>query len=108
MNYTHITQEERYQIYALKKAGFSQSKISETIGRSPSTISRELKRNQGLRGYRPHPVSYTHLDVYKRQMVNSGSFFGRRFFARGSIRLGLCGNFSVAIQAVTVAIMMLT
>ena len=53
MNYTHITQEERYQIYGLKKAGFNQSNISEIIGRSPSTVSRELKRNEGLRGYRP-------------------------------------------------------
>ena len=53
MSYKHIIQEERYQIYALKKAGMSQSKIAEVIGRSPSTISRELKRNMGLRGYRP-------------------------------------------------------
>jgi len=53
MSYTQLTQEERYQIYALKKAGHIQSEIAEIIGRDPGTISRELRRNRGLKGYRP-------------------------------------------------------
>lgn len=53
MNYTHLTREERYQIYALKKAGHTQSEIAKELERSPSTISRELSRNRGGRGYRP-------------------------------------------------------
>ena len=53
MNYTHLTREERYQIYALKKAGHKQSEIAELLERSKSTISRELARNRGGRGYRP-------------------------------------------------------
>ena len=53
MNYTQLTQEERYQIYALKKAGHIQAEIAGVIGRNPGTISRELRRNRGLRGYRP-------------------------------------------------------
>ena len=51
--YTQLTQEERYQIYALKKAGHIQAEIAEIIGRNPGTISRELRRNRGLKGYRP-------------------------------------------------------
>jgi IS30 family transposase len=51
--YTQLTQEERYQIYILKKAEYSQAQIAELLGRDKSTISRELKRNRGLRGYRP-------------------------------------------------------
>lgn len=51
--YTQLTQEERYQIYALRKAGHTQNEIAETLGRDPSTISRELRRNKGLKGYRP-------------------------------------------------------
>lgn len=51
--YTQLTQEERYQIYALMKAGHSQTEIARILGRSKSTISRELCRNKGLRGYRP-------------------------------------------------------
>jgi len=53
MNYKQLTQEERYQIYALKKAGMSQKEIADELKRSPSSISRELKRNKGLKGYRP-------------------------------------------------------
>jgi len=53
MSYTQLTQEERYQIHALMKAGHSQTEIAELIGRHKSTISRELRRNKGLRGYRP-------------------------------------------------------
>ncbi|MDE2117793.1 MAG: IS30 family transposase [Betaproteobacteria bacterium] len=53
MNYTHLTREERYQIYALKKAGHKQSEIATVLNRSASTISRELSRNTGRRGYRP-------------------------------------------------------
>ena len=53
MKYHQITQEERYQIYALKKEGLSQTAIAKNLLRNKSTISRELKRNKGLRGYRP-------------------------------------------------------
>jgi transposase, IS30 family len=48
-----LDQEERYQIYAMKRAGFSQKTIADELMRSPSTICREIKRNTGERGYRP-------------------------------------------------------
>lgn len=51
--YIQLTQEQRYQISAYKKAGYNQSEIARLIGVNKSTISRELKRNRGLRGYRP-------------------------------------------------------
>lgn len=53
MNYYQLTENERYQIYIMKQAGHTQQYIATMLGRSPSTISRELARNQGLRGYRP-------------------------------------------------------
>ena len=53
MKYTQLTQEERYQIHALMKAGHNQTEIASVLGRHKSTISREQKRNRGLRGYRP-------------------------------------------------------
>ena len=52
-SYTQLTQEQRYQIYALKKTGHFPSEIAEVIGVHKSTVSRELKRNRGQRGYRP-------------------------------------------------------
>jgi IS30 family transposase len=53
MTYTQLTQEQRYQIYALLKTEHSQTKIATVIGVHKSTISREVRRNRGMRGYRP-------------------------------------------------------
>ena len=53
MSYKQLTQEQRYQIYACMKANWSQLEIAKEIGVHPSTISRELSRNRGERGYRP-------------------------------------------------------
>jgi len=53
MKYYQLTENERYQIYALKKAGLSQKAIAEQLSRNAATISQEIKRNGGQRGYRP-------------------------------------------------------
>ena len=53
MNYTQLTQEQRYQISALLKMGHNRTEIATVIGKHKSTISRELSRNKGQRGYRP-------------------------------------------------------
>lgn len=51
--YAHLTQSQRYQISALKHMGHSQVEIANFLGVHKSTISRELKRNTGGRGYLP-------------------------------------------------------
>ena len=51
--YRQLTQEQRYQIYALKQTGHSLSEIAEVIRVHKATVSREWKRNRGQRGYRP-------------------------------------------------------
>jgi IS30 family transposase len=53
MNYAQLTQEQRYHIHAFKKAGYDQSQIAQEVGVHKSTITRELRRNCGQRGYRP-------------------------------------------------------
>lgn len=62
MNYTQLTREQRYQIYALKKAGHNQSYIAIMVGCHKSTISRELQRNSGQKGYRPHQADELAFD----------------------------------------------
>ena len=52
-NYKQLSQAQRYQIEILKKAGKNQKEIAELLCVSESTISRELTRNQGKKGYRP-------------------------------------------------------
>ena len=49
--YKHITYEERCQIEVLLKSGKIPSEIARILGRDRKTISRELSRNTGLRGY---------------------------------------------------------
>ncbi|MGB4860055.1 MAG: IS30 family transposase [Dokdonella sp.] len=46
MNYSHLSQGERYQIQALLGAGISQRGIARRLMRSASSISREIRRNQ--------------------------------------------------------------
>ena len=51
--YHRLAEGQRNQVYALKKDGLTQRAIADQICVNKSTISRELKRNTGLRGYRP-------------------------------------------------------
>jgi IS30 family transposase len=53
MNYTQLTEGKRYQIYTLLSNGFTQTDVAAQVGVHPSTISREVLRNRGERGYRP-------------------------------------------------------
>ncbi len=49
-----LSQDERIEIADLRQAGLSVREIALKVGRAPSTISRELRRNaSGRRGYRP-------------------------------------------------------
>ena len=50
-SYHHLSCEERRIIYRLKREQKSIRFIANTLARSPSTISRELKRNTGGCGY---------------------------------------------------------
>ena len=52
-SYNRLTGDNRIELYALKKAGLRQEAIALQLNVHPSTISRELKRNTGLRGYQP-------------------------------------------------------
>ena len=54
MNYTQLTRGQRYQIKVLLKAGHNQTQIAILVGCHKSTISRELRRNRGLKGYRSY------------------------------------------------------
>ena len=53
MKYKQLTYEDRVKIYAYLQLGLVITKISNLVGVHKSSISRELKRNTGLRGYRP-------------------------------------------------------
>ena len=50
--YQQLACEQRYQIYAFLKAEFKQNQIARELGVHRSTVSREVRRNRGLRVYR--------------------------------------------------------
>lgn len=50
MSYTHLNADERLKLYQLKQQQLSNRTIAHQLGRSASTISRELKRNQTAEG----------------------------------------------------------
>jgi IS30 family transposase len=53
MAYKRITEDERTHIYRWIQEDRKQSEIARLLGRNPGSISREIERNTGLRGYRP-------------------------------------------------------
>ena len=61
-HYSQLTQEQRYHIYGLQKARNSQTYIADAVGVHKSTISREVRRNRGDRGYRPQQAHKRALD----------------------------------------------
>ena len=56
MVYRQLSTEERYQIAALRQQGLHAASIARALGRHPSTIGREVKRNATPfdRAYRPN------------------------------------------------------
>ena len=62
MSYTHLTEDERYTIYEMRKEGHRQEEIARHLKRSPASISRELQRNSGERGYRPRQAQHKAQD----------------------------------------------
>lgn len=63
MSYTHFTLEERKYLQKLLSEGLSLRKIAEILERSPSTVSREVRRNRPK--WKPHrkpdnPYWYNH------------------------------------------------
>ena len=51
--YKRVTAQDRKQIALLSAKGLNQTDIAAKLGFHRSSISRELRRNSGLRGYRP-------------------------------------------------------
>jgi len=62
MSYTHLSQEERYQIYELYVEKKTLTEIAKVVNRHKSTIQREIKRNIGGNGWRPSQANKIALE----------------------------------------------
>lgn len=85
MKYHHLTSEQRYTIDVLLQQNKSRKEIVRTIGVSQSTLSRELKRNSGQRGYHCKQAQVK-ADDRKRRLQNYRSLtVDKRNFIRKKI-----------------------
>ena len=58
MAYSRVTREERNHIHRWRQESLGVREMAARLGRSPSSISRELARNTGRRGYRPRQAHH--------------------------------------------------
>jgi len=61
-HYQHLGNEERFYIWQALREGNTQQQIAEALGRHPSTVSRELKRNT-------YPQCHLYTYHWARQIV---------------------------------------
>ena len=66
MNYNHLTIEERACITKFKEMKLSIREIAKLLDRSPSTISKELKRNSYKTGINYSVLRYVPTDAHKK------------------------------------------
>ncbi len=65
MPYHHLTPSERLVLASMRLADYTQAQIARALGRSQSTISRELRRNAERDGYyNPHTGNVLHWMRY--------------------------------------------
>ena len=69
MSYTHFTTDERKSLEEFKKEGISIREMARRLDRSPSSISREFKRNSNKNGVYNHWRAYS-LNIYRRRKGN--------------------------------------
>lgn len=86
-HYTQLSLEERCTIARLREDGQSFAQIASTLGRQPSTVARELKRNSGsTTGYRP---------AYAQDLTTGRRWSGSRLVRDDALRdqvLGYLGQ----------------
>ncbi|CAI2290991.1 hypothetical protein BT101_11315 [Vibrio parahaemolyticus] len=73
MKYTHLTENERYMISALRKQGISVDKIATQLGRHRCTIYCEFQRNSLHNAYLPNP-SYQPARAQQKSSKQTKSF----------------------------------
>ena len=76
MKYEHLSEEERYRIGALRAERKSSAEIARCLGRSASTVSREVRRNR-------HPTDGHYRAMHAQSMAKA-----RRSRSRKGGRIG--------------------
>jgi IS30 family transposase len=75
----YLSLEERIEIADLRHAGVSRRQIAARLGRAPSSVSRELRRNATAAGYRP-------FEAHRRATANRARQHRRRVETSDELR----------------------
>ena len=75
--YKQLTSEQRYIIFILLQNGTKKKDIAKAINVSPSTISREIKRNSGHNGYYNWETAQRNVVYRKRRKPGNRSIDAR-------------------------------
>ncbi len=81
--YKYLSQEQRYKIEIMYRNKVSLRSIAANIGISPLTLSRELRRNKGDRGYRGKQAQSKYQERNSRQ-GKALKFKGELLYCRGA------------------------
>lgn len=112
MGYHHLSQEERYIVGTMRSTGKSQRAIALELGRSPSTISRERKRNAtrhdgGYRAEKAHSYAKTRRRQSKVEKLDASQWAAVEELLReecspdqAAQRLAAQGDFEVSHETV--------
>jgi transposase, IS30 family len=88
----YLDREERYELARLREAGCSVREVARRMGRSPSTVSRELARNAAPRGgYQPERA---HRLAWERQRRPKPSKLARSARLRETVQQMLDRRYS--------------
>ena len=63
LSYTHFKHDERISLHNFLKDALGIRETARRLGRNPSTISREIKRNSNSKGYDFRTLTQAQLDV---------------------------------------------
>jgi transposase, IS30 family len=89
----YLDREERYEIARLRESGLTVRKVAACLGRSPSTVSRELARNADPRSGRYQPER-AHRLAWERQRRPKPSRLGQRPELRAAVQQMLDQRYS--------------
>ena len=74
MKYRQIASEERYVIQALRRQGLCVRAIARQVGRAPSSVSRELRRNLSTQGRYSPPKADSYAVARRRRSRRNSHF----------------------------------
>ena len=93
-SYDHLSLEDRCAIARLQGEGCSIRKIAAAVDRSPSTITRELKRNSARAAYKPG---------FAQEQSKAGRWTGSRLERKAALRQAVLAGLTLGLSPEQIA-----